>query len=289
MTPTRPLPRAALNAYVTAHHEIPNQPASVFYATTVTARELTDTELGIQVAGKVPEPIQRTWHRPLTYPSVSGNPEVALGEVAQRYANCDRCHLSERRTKVVIFRGSPHSPVVFLADGPSKVDDAYGYSMSGPDGKLEEKLLESSGIRLGSVGWITLVGCRPCDNRFANDRMPNIVEKAACSERTLMLFRALRPSVVVCLGAEPTSMFLKEPPPPWTWTTLDCGVVVGHARHPAYLLRRLGVQGGEAERVAALNFYGALRDRMPHLTKLPSWPVSVDYLSKFADGRIATH
>lgn len=289
MAPNHAAAAPQLNLYVTSHYEVPGQPASVFYATTVSTRELTAQELAAQVAGKYPEPIQRWWHRGLHFPDVPADPRAALDAIQRYYANCDRCHLSERRTRVVFFRGDPDSAVALVGEGPGRTEDAHGLPFVGDSGRLQDKLLEGAGIPSNVLAWLNLVGCRPCDNRFAPDRPPSIVEKAACAERTLMLLRALRPSVVVCLGQEATGLFFAEPPDPWTWTTTEAGVVVGHARHPAYLLRRIGVQGGEAERVAALRFYGQLRERLPDLQKLPSWPLPINYLGEFADGRIGTH
>ena len=107
-----------------------------------------------------------------------------------------------------------------------------------------------------------------------------MVERVACSERTWMLLCAIRPSVVVCLGSEATGAFWVEPPPPWTWHTLDDGVVVGHARHPAYLLRVLATPIGEREYEAARRFYAVLRERMPALRKLAAWPLPLLYLGE---------
>lgn len=289
MAPTTPAARPALNLYVTSHFEVPNQPASVSYSTTVTTRELTPQELAVQVAGRRPEPIQRYWHKGLYFPEVSTDPREALKQVWDRYRQCAGCHLSERRTKVVIFKGNPDSACVMMGEGPGRTEDAHGLPFVGASGKLQDKILEPAGIPPLSLAWINLVGCRPCDDRFADDRPPNIIEKAACAERTWMLLRGLRPSVVVCLGQEATHMFFDKPPPPWTWVTTPQGIVVGHARHPAYLARRIGVQGGEAERVAAMRFYTELAKRLPALQKVPTWPLPVNFLGEFADGRIGTH
>ena len=279
----------ALTAYITAHYEVAGQAASVFYATTVSTRELSPQELAVQVAGKYAEPIQRVWRHDLYYPEVSQDPREALRQVWARYGGCAGCHLSERRTKVVLFRGNPDATVAMFGEGPGRTEDAYGEPFVGASRKLQDKLLEQSGIPPQALAWMNMVGCRPCNNRFADDRPPSIVEKIACSERTLMLLRAIRPRVVVCLGQEATTMFFDRPPPPWTWTTTPQGIVVGHGRHPAYLARRLGVQGGEAERVAAIRFYRELASRMPSLTKVDRWPLPVHFLGEIQDGRIGTH
>lgn len=146
-------------------------------------------------------------------------------------------------------------------------------------------------------GWYTANGivasnCRPCSNHWTDDRPPKLVEKLACSERTLMLLRAIRPRVVVCLGAEPTSMFWDAAPDPWTWHTFyppalnGDWIAVGYARHPAYLLRTLPVQGGARELHASRRFLGELKTRLAGLGKLPLWPLPFQYLREA--GRVVT-
>jgi DNA polymerase len=271
---------AALHTFVTEHYAQPGVPESSYYMTTVTTDPITPERLAAAVAEKCTDPAQRFWYHGLTFPDMPADPGMALASLDEAYRECGRCHLSNRRTKVVNFRGNCMSPVLLWGEGPGKTEDSRGIPFCGASGRLQDKLLEGAGIPPDSLSWGNLVGCRPCNNRFSPDRVPNLVEKAACSERALMLLRALRPSVVVCLGQEPCTMFWDDAPPPWTWHSFEGGLVVGHARHPAYLLRRVTVQGGEAERVAALRFYGELRDRLPHLKKLPAWPLPIRYLGE---------
>ncbi len=271
---------AALLSYVTEHFQTPGQPESAFLCTTIAGRDLSPAELKEVTLARVPEPPLRFWRHTLTYPSMPPDPAVGIEQVVAAYKDCARCHLSERRNRVAFHRGDPGSPVVFVGEGPGQQEDTNGVPFTGPAGRLQNALISGVGIEPSSIGWMNLVGCRPCNGRFKPDRPPTTVEQAACSERTLMLLRALRPSVVVCLGKEACGMFWDEAPHPWTWHMMPGGLVVGHGRHPSYLLRRVMAPGGEAERIAGLRFYAALKERMPQLRKLPGWPVPLHYLGE---------
>lgn len=222
----------------------------------------------------------------LDYPSVNADPGVALREVEARYEGCERCHLSRDRTKIAHVKGNPFSAVACLGEGPGRDEDIQGVPFCGRSGKLQDSLFEESDIKpFDDLAWLNLVGCRPCDNRHAPDRVPTLVEKAACSERTLMLLRALRPRVVLCLGEQATSMFFDDPPNPNSWATFvppdhpEDAVLVGVVRHPAYLLRTIGMQNTYREYAAARLFYRGIREMLPRLQKVAAWRLGMKYLA----------
>lgn len=282
-----------LRVYLTEHLKEPGIAASAFYGTTSSPAPLTPAELGSASGQVIPEPCTRFWVKELTYPEVSRDSKLALEQAEAAYACCSGCHLSSRRTRVSFIKGNPYAAAAFLGEGPGVVEDNHGVPFVGPSGRLQDRLCLEQGIDpLVDMAWFNLVGCRPHDDRFAPDRAPNLVEKIACSERTLLLLRAIRPRVVVCLGAEPTSMFWDTPPPLWTWHTFyppalgGDWMAVGYARHPAYLLRALPVEGGAAELHACRRFLGELRQRLTGLRKLSVWPMPLAYLAEA--GRVVT-
>jgi DNA polymerase len=242
---------------------------------------------------ETPEPATRFWHHELTYPEVPADSAAAVRFVEERYTNCARCHLSNRRTRIAFVKGNPNAACGFLGEGPGRNEDIQGVPFVGRAGKLQDTICEEQSIDpIADIAWFNLVGCRPCKTRWSEDRPPTLVERIACSERTLGLLRAIRPRVLVCLGAEATAMFWDSPPNVWTWTTFQPAalqgdwLVVGYARHPAYLCRTIAAPGGAKELHAARRFYGELRERLPGLTKLPVWPMPLNYLSEA--GRVVT-
>jgi len=274
---------SGLHTYVTEHLDDQTKQASTYFCTAISTSRLLPNDLAVQVQGRIPDPILRYWEHELTFPVLPPDPEAAFQRVAHLYLQCGRCHLGNRRMRVALHRGSLQSPVAFLGEGPGKTENRNGVVFSGPAGRLQNTLIQGVGINPAHINWLNLVGCRPCDGRHFPDRPPNTVEKIACSERLLLMLRAIRPSVVVCLGKQACDLFWDEPPHPWTWHQLPHGLIVGHARHPSYLLRRVAVRGGEAERIAAVRFYTALKERMPYLRKLPAWPVPIRYLGEILE------
>jgi len=242
-----------------------------------------------KVGGTWPSSIVRN---DLDYPSVSPDAQ-GVREVVTRYAECSRCHLSARRTYICNLKGDATSPVAIVGDGPGRDEDARGTPFIGRAGRLQDELFREFGIDPFRLAWLNLVGCRPCDHAiWAESRPPSRVEMLACSERTWMLLCALRPRVVVCLGKEATAMFWDKPPEVWTWHRLappdapDDWVMVGHARHPSYLAKVIGMPSNYKEYAAARTFYGALQQQIDGLTKTAAWRFGLRYLTTFTEPEV---
>jgi DNA polymerase len=235
------------------------------------------------------------------YPPVSGanratlafppQPNVApldgVKRVMAAYNGCGRCHLCSSRMQVVHYRGSPDSAVCFLGEGPGKDENERGEPFVGRSGKLQDKMVEQIGLDPAAIFWMNTVGCRP-GTRWGDDRPPTDAELIACSERTYLLLQAVRPRVVVCLGATATKYFFDEPPPVWSFTQFkpagapDDWIMVGYARHPAYLVRVVGAPSMYKEYAAQRTFYSMLASRLPGLTKVQAWHLLPRYLGKLA-------
>lgn len=263
---------------------VPDAPQAL--TTLVAPARVTPEEAARGIAQLNSAPILRVAEYVLDYPGVSSDPAVAVEETVRRYTDCERCHLSDRRTKIVHVKGNPRAAVVAIGEGPGRDEDLQGMPFVGKSGRLQDELFRESGIDpINEIAWINLVGCRPCDSRHAPDRPPSLVEKAACSERTLMLLRGLRPRIVLCLGEQAATMFFEESHPN-TWATLTPpdrpmdAVLVGVVRHPAYLLRTIGMPNTYREYAAARLFYRALREMMtPTLQKVAVWSFGLRYLA----------
>lgn len=222
-------------------------------------------------------------HRELTYPDVSDVPSEGVAAVVRRYGHCDGCYLCPWRERICFTKGNVDAAIVAVGEGPGRREDECGVPFCGPSGKLQDVLFLDADINpLRDVCWMNLVGCRPHDVRWADDRPPTLVEKIACSERTLMLLRALRPRVVLCLGEQATALFWDKPPPPNTWHRLVPRshpldwIMVGVTRHPAYLLR--SAIANYRETFAARLFLRKLRRRLHGLSKTSGWRFELRYM-----------
>lgn len=231
-------------------------------------------------------PLARARRFQLFYPDVPFDPNAALYQIRETYRNCERCHLADRRNAIVFFRGNPSASILCVGEGPGQTEDLQGLPFIGKSGKLMDELFREAGINPeNDIAWTNIVGCRPCETRFSEERKPSIVESIACSERLLMTMRAVRPKIVLCLGEVATSIFYapEEIPETNTFATFQAGspplsVTVGVLRHPAYLLR-IGQQPNMYGEWAGMRL--ALRQVRAWLPteKLPAWPFGLRYVS----------
>lgn len=267
----------------------PGAPETV--STVASPRKLTGEEIAAAVAPKCAVPLTRITHWPLSYPQALSDTAAGLAQVMAAYQNCGRCHLADRRTRVVFTRGNSDGMILCIGEGPGKDEDIDGRPFVGASGRLANELFRESGVDPDALCWMNLVGCRPCATRFDKDRPPEMVEKLACSERTLWMLRAIRPRVVLCLGEQSSNIFWPEgaAPAPNSWHTLrsdshpDDWLVVGVLRHPAYLLRVLPVSKMYGEYAAVrLRMAREIRERMPAIVKagkLKTWWPGLAYVN----------
>jgi DNA polymerase len=240
----------------------------------------------------VQAPAQTFAHYPLIYPDPPAEDcTAATAWTIATYGNCARCNLCDRRNRIAHIKGNPEAAVVVVGEGPGRDEDARGIPFVGRAGRLQEELFRECGIDpTNDVAWINLVGCRPCENRFTDDRPPTLVEKVACSERFLLMLRSIRPRVVICAGEQPTTAFFEKPPVQNTWHTFTAPdgdqVVIGVARHPAYLVRIVGIAKPRnyAEYFGAKLFYRELKRRLDAgITKVRRWPFGLRYLQDLTE------
>lgn len=272
-----------MNTY-TAYHRAPVQGAPEAVTTYVSPLPADWATIERAVREHVAAPVRDIRHHVLRYPEMPTDPVVALRELAETYRDCARCHLSESRTFVVHFRGDPYSAVLCLGEGPGRTEDGRGIPFCGASGRYQDELMREAGVDPDKLGWGNLQGCRPCENRYGQDREPTLLEKIACSERFIMLLRAIRPRVVLLLGKEAASAFFEEPPPVNAWRTLvhpehpQDWVAFAHLRHPAYMLRNGAAVNVYKEFKGQQLFLESLAAWMPSLEKVSRWPFGVRYL-----------
>ncbi len=60
------------------------------------------------------------------------------------WKDCERCYLSQRRTKVVLCRGTLPCDVLFVGESPGKSEDVLGEPFIGPSGQLLGKIVQKA-------------------------------------------------------------------------------------------------------------------------------------------------
>lgn len=166
--------------------------------------------------------------------------EENLETLAHNLELCTACPLRETATAPVGWFGNPHSPLVFVGEGPGGVEDDYGCPLIGPSGQLLDKALWAAKMTRDRVLTTNIIKCRPKGNRT-----PNLAEADFCAQLWLKKELALiQPRAIVALGSVALH-FLGSPEMKITrqrglWFQTDQGFDCIATYHPAYLLRLTG-------------------------------------------------
>ena len=118
--------------------------------------------------------------------------------------DCKRCRLCEGRTNIVFGVGNPKAKLMFVGEGPGRDEDKQGEPFVGRAGQLLNKIIEAMGMKRSDVYIGNIVKCRPPENR-----QPLPDEMETCTPFLLKQIEAIRPKVIVCLGATALKGLLK--------------------------------------------------------------------------------
>jgi uracil-DNA glycosylase family 4 len=124
------------------------------------------------------------------------DPAAALQLIREDLGDCTRCKLHKGRTNLVFGVGNPHAELVFVGEGPGADEDAQGEPFVGRAGQLLNNMIKAMGLRREDVYIANVVKCRPPGNRT-----PEPDECETCSPFLMRQIAAIKPRVVVALGA----------------------------------------------------------------------------------------
>src|SRR5580704_15702528 len=111
--------------------------------------------------------------------------------------DCTRCKLGKQGRKQVVFGvGDPRAELMFVGEGPGADEDAQGEPFVGRAGQLLNNMIKAMGIRREDVYIANVVKCRPPGNR-----QPERDESETCSPFLMRQIAAIKPKVIVALGA----------------------------------------------------------------------------------------
>jgi DNA polymerase len=160
--------------------------------------------------------------------------EARLKVLADEAASCTRCELHRSRTNSVFARGTPHTDLVFVGEGPGYHEDRQGLPFVGRAGQLLDRMIAAMGYERDGVYICNVVKCRPPDNRT-----PLPSEAQACSRFLIPQLELIQPKAVVALG-RCAAENLQCVPPAGRWRGIWGewrGIPVMPTYHPAFLLR----------------------------------------------------
>src|SRR3990167_3569951 len=126
---------------------------------------------------------------------------------------------------------------MFIGEGPGRDEDIQGEPFVGRAGQLLTKIIEAMGMKRSDVYITNIVKSRPPENR-----VPSEEEVAACIPFLYRQIEAIKPKIIVTLGATSVLSLLnlhgeaKIGDLRGKWQDLK-GIPVMPTYHPAFLLR----------------------------------------------------
>ncbi|MDQ6706380.1 MAG: UdgX family uracil-DNA binding protein, partial [Acidobacteriota bacterium] len=131
-------------------------------------------------------------------------PENAtLHELKHAAAGCRACSLCENATQTVFGEGPVNARVVVVGEQPGDSEDLQGRPFVGPAGQLLDRALREAGIDRSKLYLTNAVKHFKFerDGKRRIHQKPRGVEVAACYPWLEAEIAALRPELLVCLGA----------------------------------------------------------------------------------------
>jgi DNA polymerase len=130
-------------------------------------------------------------------------------------ADCRGCELWEAATQVVFSSGSARARLVLVGEQPGDQEDREGEPFIGPAGAVLREALEQAGIALDDVYLTNAVKHfrftqAPRGKRRIHEK-PNVAQIEACHPWLSAELGAVRPHVIVCLGATAGRSVLGRP------------------------------------------------------------------------------
>ncbi|HEY2350976.1 MAG TPA: UdgX family uracil-DNA binding protein [Candidatus Acidoferrum sp.] len=129
--------------------------------------------------------------------------KASLEELREAAKSCKNCDLWKLGTQTVFGEGSPHSKLMLVGEQPGDQEDIAGKPFVGPAGKLLDSALVEAGIDRRKVYVTNAVKHFKWEPRGKRriHKKPSSAEIAACRPWLDAEIAAIKPKVIVCLGA----------------------------------------------------------------------------------------
>ncbi len=168
--------------------------------------------------------------------SVVEDPALLLRTIREDLGDCTRCPLHQQGRKQIVFGvGNPHAELMFIGEAPGADEDQQGEPFVGRAGQLLNNMIKAMGIQREGVYIANIIKCRPPGNRT-----PEREECETCSPFLMRQIAAIKPKVIVALGAvaAKTLLAINAPMSELRGRWFDFrGTKLAVTYHPAFLLR----------------------------------------------------
>jgi uracil-DNA glycosylase family protein len=180
----------------------------------------------------------------------------SLKALREEAAGCRACPLWETGTQTVFGEGSPRSAVMFVGEQPGDKEDLAGRPFVGPAGRVLDDALEAAGIDR-KLAYVTNAAKHFKWEARGKRRIhakPSWSELAACRPWLDAELAAVRPKVLVCLGATAAQSLLgrqfRVTKQRGQWIDSDLAEHVTATIHPSAILRQRSDEARRAEMAA---------------------------------------
>jgi uracil-DNA glycosylase family 4 len=164
------------------------------------------------------------------------DPAKALRVIREDLGDCTRCRLHKQGRKQIVFGvGNPRAQLMFIGEAPGADEDEQGEPFVGRAGQLLNNMIKAMGLRREDVYIANIIKCRPPGNRT-----PERDECETCSPFLMRQIAAIKPAVIVALGAvaAKTLLAINAPMAELRGHWYDFrGTKLAVTYHPAFLLR----------------------------------------------------
>jgi len=127
----------------------------------------------------------------------TNDPARALKIIREDLGDCTRCVLHKQGRKQIVFGvGNPRAELMFIGEAPGADEDQQGEPFVGRAGQLLNNMIKAMGLRREDVYIANIIKCRPPGNRT-----PERDECETCSPFLMRQIAAIKPKVIVALGA----------------------------------------------------------------------------------------
>ena len=164
------------------------------------------------------------------------DPALLLRTIREDLGDCTRCPLHRQGRKQIVFGvGNPNAELMFIGEAPGADEDQQGEPFVGRAGQLLNNMIKAMGIQREDVYIANIIKCRPPGNRT-----PEREECETCSPFLMRQIAAIKPKVIVALGAvaAKTLLAISAPMSELRGRWFDFrGTKLAVTYHPAFLLR----------------------------------------------------
>jgi DNA polymerase len=177
----------------------------------------------------------------------------SLETLREEAAHCRACHLWKNATQTVFGEGPQDAQLMLVGEQPGDKEDLAGKPFVGPAGQMLDRALEEAGVDRKKVYVTNAVKHFKFVPRgkIRLHQKPNTVEIKACRQWYERELAAIRPDLVVAMGATAAqSVFGKITPINKNRghvIELDDGIKALITVHPSYLLRLPDADAKELE------------------------------------------